>query len=69
MYLFFHFLAVGVSLDTSAAFTSDTGGAAPSFLFEGLGVRRGVEYLHRPGRLCIIIIRKDVTRKHQMAVP
>ena len=68
MYMFFHFLAVGVSLDTSAAFTSDIGGAAPSFLFEGLGVRRGVEHLHCPGRLCVIMVGKDVAREHQMTV-
>ena len=68
MYMFFHFLAVGVSLDTSAAFTSDIGGVAPSFLFEGLGVRRGVEQLHCPGRMCVIVAGKDVARDHQMTV-
>ena len=68
MHMFFHFLAVGMSLDTSAAFANDTGGAAPSFLFEGLGVRRGVEHLHCPGGPCVIVIGKDVAREHQMTV-
>ena len=68
MYIFFHFLAVGVSLDTGAVLTGDIGGAALSFLFEGLSVRRRVENLHRPGWLCVIPMGEDVARKHKMAI-
>ena len=65
----FHFPAVGMSLDTSAAFASVTGGAALRFLFEGLGVLRGVEDLQCSGRRCGPAIGKHVAREHQVAIP
>ena len=61
-------LAVGLGLDTSAAFTSATGGAARRFLFT-LAIRCGVKTLHRSRRGRHPRVGKPVAREEQVALP